>query len=353
MSGNVKTEERVRQSFAQQAEWCGRLGSPFMQKLMSGLGTGLDRSTATGDKILSWQGEPNAKGDAVALRLAGALHGAVRRGELPKLAAFYQPGADCSQAQLTGAALQAIQDKDEEFLHWLNFAPQTNEVRRAAIIYAGLLTFNSQHSLPVSLYELGASAGLNLSLAEFEYQFGKKVFGNANSGVKLSPDWRGVLPVANPINVVSKRGCDLNPLFVENSEDRGRLLSYLWPDQPERLARTEAAIEIALADPPKLDKTPADVWVEAVLEEEPEAGVARVFYHTIAWQYFPQLAKDKIRSAFEFHGRLSTNSTPLVWLSFEMVENNAPELVMQVWPNGDIHRLAGANAHVEWIEWFK
>ena len=67
---------------------------------------------------------------------------------------------------------------------------------------------------------------------------------------------------------------------------RARLLAYLWPDQPERLARLEAALAIAADDPPRVDKADAADWIEASLALAPEPGVTRVVMHSVAFQYF-------------------------------------------------------------------
>ena len=87
-------ESLVRAAFDDQHNWCEQMGSPFTARLLLGLSSALDKSTKTGKIILEWQGQPDAMGDSVALRLAGALHALVRRGQLPDLARFY-PQTPC------------------------------------------------------------------------------------------------------------------------------------------------------------------------------------------------------------------------------------------------------------------
>ena len=65
---------------------------------------------------------------------------------------------------------------------------------------------------------------------------------------------------------------DLHPLDVTKAADRERLLAYIWADQAERLARTEAAIAIAAADPPLLDRGDAADWLEAQLDPAPRGA---------------------------------------------------------------------------------
>ena len=75
------TEAAVREAFAKQAGWCRQLGSPFTALLCESLRDRLDRTTATGARVLDWSGD--AVMDALPLRLTGALHALVRRGRLP------------------------------------------------------------------------------------------------------------------------------------------------------------------------------------------------------------------------------------------------------------------------------
>ena len=79
-------------AFARQGRACDALGSPFMARLMPLLW----RIIAAGDgpvaaRILTWQGDPSALGDAVPLRLAGALHALVLTRADPGLVAPYPP----------------------------------------------------------------------------------------------------------------------------------------------------------------------------------------------------------------------------------------------------------------------
>ena len=169
----MQNQTKIQNIFDEQAHWCEKLGSPFTACLLKGLGKNLDHSTATGSKILNWVGQPNATGDAVALRLAGALHGLVRAGVLPALSAYYPPHPLPDEKELAGAAMAAIAQADAQICAWLEFAPQTNEVARSSLLYTGMRVITEQTSLLLALFELGASAGLNLMLTDFPIRLGK------------------------------------------------------------------------------------------------------------------------------------------------------------------------------------
>ncbi|MCF6344175.1 MAG: DUF2332 domain-containing protein [Devosiaceae bacterium] len=348
-------EAIIRQSFALQAKFCADLGSPFTANLLEGLGKNLNRLTKTGRTILDWDGQPDAFGDAIALRLAGALHGLVRSGQLPKLAKFYPPHSFTSPKELAKATMIAISEADDEICHWLTYAPQTNEVARSALLYLGMRVIAKETGLPLSIYELGSSAGLNLMLDKFHYRFAGQEFGALGSKVVLAPKWIGKLPDgANP-HIINRRGCDLNPLDIENPAHRLRLLAYIWPDQQERLDRAKAAIEIALNEPPKIDKADAADWVENVIDKNGEKGVARILFHSITYQYFPEDIKARIVTHMEELGNMASKQTPLAWLAFEQFEDQGACLTLRLWQgssnDGDLILLAKAGAHVKEINW--
>lgn len=348
----MQNEEEIRASFAKQAVWCEQLGSPLTAKLVAGLGAQLDRSTETGQRILTWNGQADALGDAVALRLAGALNALVQKGRLPELARIYPPNELPDQDVLTRAAMVAISEADDEICAWLDHPPQTNEVARSGVLYPGMCLVAQLTGLPLALYEVGASGGLNLFADRFSYQFGNEQRGDIASGVRLSPDWSGAEPPSVEPQIIRRMGCDRNPLDITRAEHRDRLIAYIWPDQAARIVRIKAALAIAQREPPEMVMMDAADWVEAQISETPEEGVTRVLFHSIAYQYFPEDVKQRIRARMEAAGALATKSAPLAWLSFEQDSDDGPRLTLRLWPqDGVVQQLAVAGPHVHSIEW--
>lgn len=341
----------VRDAFFDQAKWCERLGSPLTARLMEGLGRSLDEKTATGKGVLNWQGPPDGHGDSVPLRLAGALHALVRRGRLPGLAALYPPNDLPESPDLAVAAMEAIADADEEILSWLEFAPQTNEVARSAVLYPGLMIVAAHTGLPLSLFELGASAGLNLIPDRYAYRLGGAPFGDMGSPLLLEPGWSGPVPDGIDPQILHRRGCDRNPLDVSTARDRERLVAYVWPDQAMRLERVETAIELARENPPVIDKADAADWVDAVIGTRGHEGVARVLLHSIAFQYFPEETKRRIAEKVEYEGSIASRASPLAWLAYEQYESEGPRLILRLWPGNEEHVLAHGDAHGRSIRW--
>ncbi|MEJ1157215.1 DUF2332 domain-containing protein [Prosthecomicrobium sp. N25] len=344
------TDERIRKDFEEQAAWCDRLGSPFTAAVMRAAAAALDRSTQTGRAILDWPGAAGALADSVPLRLGGALHGLVRAGRLPRLAPLYPPNPMPDADGLAAALGATLAEADAEIRPWIDRPPQTNEVGRSAALYAGLVTVAGLTGLPLAVHEVGASAGLNLNLDRYAYDLGGRLFGDPASPVRLRPEWRGAAPEGPDPLVVSRRGCDLTPIRIADPEERRRLAAYVWPDQPERLARLEAALAVAARHPPEVDAMDAAAWVRARLGAAPQPGVARVLQHSIAFQYFPADGQAAITAHMEALGASARADTPLAWIAYEM-EEGVPTLTLRLWPGGTLRRLAVGNAHVSRLDW--
>jgi hypothetical protein len=341
-------EARARAAFAEQAQWAARLGSPFTARLCEALETGLDRASAVGARALDWPGDPSASADALALRLCGGLHALVRSGAAPELAALYPPAPLADADRLRQALAPVLARRD--LLRWLDSAPQTNEVGRSAVLMAGLMVVASRFPRPIALYELGASAGLNLQLDRYSYDLGGRSAGAANAPICLAPDWSGAPPPAASVRIASRRGVDLNPLDVRR--DRDRMLAYIWPDQPRRLALAAAALDLAAADPPPVDAGDAADWIEARLGSADRDGTTRAVIHSVAFQYFPPAAQARIAHHIGRVGADASVDSPLAWLRFEKrAEDDKYSLRLRSWPGGGDSLLAWAHPHASSIRW--
>ena len=342
----MEREGAVRAAFAQQAAYCVQLDSPFTALLCTLLGERLGRSTALGRRILDWPGNSAPFGDALALRLCGGLHFLVRSGRAPGLAALYPP-APLPEADALWQALLPVLE-DEALGPWLDSAPQTNEVGRSAVLMSGLLVVAARFGLPLRLYELGASAGLNLQLDLYGYDLGGLRTGDPDSPLQLKPDWHGPSPPRANLEIAGRAGVDLNP--VRPLAERERLIAYVWPEQAERLARLEAALALAAADPPRLDRGDAADWIEARLLA-PEPGVARVVMHSVAFHYFPERTKQRVAAHIEAAGAAAPAEAPLAWLRFEEQPGDEHfSLRLRIWPGQD-RLLAWTHPHGKSVTW--
>jgi hypothetical protein len=335
------TEAAVRAAFAEQAGWCEKLGSPLTARLCAVLAATLDRTTDTGRRALDWPGNPCSSADALALRLCAGLHALVRSGAVPALAALYPPHPLPDPARLA-EVLRPVLARDD-LAPWLDRPPQTNEVGRSAVLYAGLLVAAETLPGPFHLLELGASAGLNLNLDRYCYDLGGLRAGDPASPLQLRPGWRGAPPPDAVVRIVTRRGVDLDP----PAEPR-RLLAYVWADQAERLAQAEAAIRLLEADRPIVDRGDAAEWIEMQLASAPAEEGTRVIMHSVAYQYFGDETQARVTAAIEAAGA----TAPLAWLRMEKAPGEEKfGLRLRLWPGGEDRLLAWTHPHGRQVSW--
>lgn len=334
----------IRKAFRDQAAACTVLGSPLMARLMTGFATALQAGDPVADRVLGWQSDPSSRADSVPLRLAGGLHALILTRQDPALAAAYASGEDP-----TDAALAAIRRHPAFLLDWLASPPQTNEVRRSAVLIAATHWLTARFGLPLILSELGASAGLNLLWDSYTLSIRGHSFGPTAPTLTLEPDWTGSPPPLARPSVLDRRGVDLNPL--DPVADRLRLLAYLWPDQPDRLAHTGTALDLAAESRPPVDRADAAAWLETRLAL-PYAGALHLVFHTVAWQYFPPAAQARALAVLADAGSRATPDAPLARLSME-ADAGTPgaALSLTLWPGGVTVPLGRADFHGRWVDW--
>ena len=337
--------------FRSQARACESLGSPFTARILNGVADMMQPGDPVIDRILGWQGDPTSAGDNVPLRLAGGLHALVLSGQDRTLSALYPPQPAPNDARLSDVLRATIAAHPAHFMHWLNSPPQTNEVGRSAVLIAAGHLLADRFGLPLRVLELGASAGLNFGWDRIGLKIGQDHFGARASRLVLTPDWTGDPPPRTPFAVIHRAGVDLNPLDPTNGDDRLRMMSYIWPDQTQRLERMRLALELAQAFPTPVDQGDAAGWVEQRLGTVAE-GVTTVIYHTIAWQYFPQTTQDTAGQAIRAAGARATPKAPVAWFSMESDgRTDGAALRLRLWPGDATLDLGRADFHGRWVAW--
>jgi hypothetical protein len=290
--------------------------------------------------------------DAMPLRIAGALHNLHLTGDAPELGAIYR-GELTDQPAIDQLVCSLVERFDDRLLPWLDGPPQTNEAGRAASLMAGLLWLALRLGPRFELNEIGASAGVNTMMERYRFELGGVQVGPVSSPMRIAPEWRGPPPPDNGIDIVAIRGSDVAPIDLADPAAALRLKSYIWPDAPERMARIDAAIALAGEQAPDLVQADAGEWVPQVLSQLQPAGVGRVLYHSIMWQYLPPATRDAITAAMEQAGENASEERPLAWLALET--NRATfrhELTVRYWPGGETPLiLAEAHPHGAWVEW--
>ncbi len=340
----------VRAGIIEQAAHVGANSAPVTQRICLAQLAVLDSDTACGARMRGWPGR--VLEDALPLRLAGGLHWLHLTGADDRLAAVYA-GDVTDQTAVDALVLALVTAHDDALLPWFDSPPQTNEAGRSASFMAGLAWLAQRVGPRFELNEIGASAGINSMMDRYFYDLGGQHYGPAASLMRITPEWRGPPPPATQLRITSIQGCDQAPINLADPAQALRVKSYVWPENHERLARMDAAIQLASQHAADLVAMDAADWVAMRLATPQPDGVCRVINHSIVWQYIPQAGRARITAAIEAVGAQATASCPIAWLALET--NRATfrhELTVRHWPDGGEPLLLGeAHAHGAWVEW--
>ena len=141
---------------------------------------------------------------------------------------------------------------------------QTNEVRRAALLYpaVALAAARTPTRGPIGLLEVGCSAGLLLNLDRYGYRYqteqaGQLVAGPAKTTVglhcalELAPG--ASLPaLPRKLAVGARVGLDRDPVDLTDEDRYAWLEACVWADQPERLRLFAAAAAAQRGNRPEM-----------------------------------------------------------------------------------------------------
>ncbi len=345
---------RLLAAFDQQVGWCTQGASPFSARVLA-----LSRGWLAGepDALATLAGiDTDPLAAAVSLRWLGGLHHLALLGREP-WASLWPPAAALADAPLREAIAHAWHTERAHLLAALSRPPQTNEVLRSAALLPGLLHVAAVLRRPLHLAEIGASAGLNLWCDHYRHapSNGGWAWGDKAAALALRAEWRGEAPpVDAPLHIVRRAGCDATPVDLAQPGEDGRLASFIWADQAERLARLRAAVAVVrpqLATGGAVQARRAGDFVREQLATR-RPGEAFVLMHSVVWQYIAADEQAAITAQMQAAGAAATAHTPLAWLRFEPPR---PDLRVTLrcttWPGGDDRLLAEAHPHGAWVQW--
>jgi hypothetical protein len=225
---------------------------------------------------------------------------------------------------------------------------QSNVVKRSLVLRAGLAMVGSMARDPVTLVEVGCSAGVHLRFDDYRYEFAGRTWGKASSPVVVSADWRdgAVPPDLDPVPAVADRvGIDLNPIDVTDPDERLWLRALVWPENTAQAALQDAALKVVADDPPR---TVAGDVVDAlpqVIEDVPR-GTPVVVFHSATRMHVPA---DR-REAFDAAIAAIARGHELFHLSFEFHRDVEDGFGLELRRDAGPGRLlAVGHGHGEWL----
>jgi hypothetical protein len=318
------------------------------------------------------------------LLLLAAVHFLLLSGVDHPLAAYYDTVAevrgtpfDASPKNVAALFTTFCEDHRRELEHVIaTHITQTNEVGRCAALLPGLSHIASLYDwkAPLSLLDLGTSAGLNLLFDDYSYTYRSAsdesvlTAGSVDSVVSIECSARddvGSLPELRLPTMGERVGLDLSPLDPFSDEASSWLLACQWPDNPKRFGRLRGALANVRAteDPPRLEQgdmvgdlprvaasitgtTPLVVfhsWVAAYLDEDRQRMLADEVHALGETRPVHHLYCE---TPFETPG-LPTPPSP--------VPREGPDLataLVHIGPDSEPERLADTHPHGYWIRWW-
>ncbi|WLD91710.1 DUF2332 domain-containing protein [Alkalihalobacillus sp. AL-G] len=178
-----------------------------------------------------------------------------------------------------------------------NKSVQTNEVRRCAYLYPVFCHIYKKIGTPLSLIEIGTSAGLQLMWDQYSYSYGDdKVYGNKDSFLHLTASLReGTTPqmLTNSPPVHSRLGLDLNIVDLNHEEEYLWLKALIWPEHKERLEIFQkAAVQIQHTPPTLVEGDGVELLTKYAEEVSSDSTIC--IFHTHVANQFPDRLKQKL-----------------------------------------------------------
>ncbi|HLM96424.1 MAG TPA: DUF2332 domain-containing protein [Acidimicrobiales bacterium] len=254
---------------------------------------------------------------------------------------------------------------------------QTNEVGRCTALLPGLCHVAAQYGWnePLSLLDLGTSAGLNLLFDDYAYAYraaegdATLTAGAGDSGVTLECIARNdleQLPELRLPAMAARVGLDLSPLDPRSDDAALWLLACQWPDNPARFGRLRAALANvrAAAQPPRLERGDMVTDLPQIAATIPGDGPLVVFHSWVA-AYLDEAEQRTLADEVRALG----GSRPVHYLYCESpfetpglptppppVPREGPDLstaLVYIAPDGaPAIRLADTHPHGYWIRWW-
>ena len=292
-----------------------------------------------------------------------AVHHLLLRGQGAELAAFY-PNLTAVPAE--GDPFPVFRSVVLAHAHELaaviaTHHTQTNEIGRCNqfLLAFGLL---ADEVGPLAHLDVGTSAGLNLLLPRYSYDFEPGGCLNGGSPVQLQCSLRGDAPVPRVMPAVTRSvGVDLMPVDVTDDDAVRWLEACVWPDQADRFARLVAAIGLARQAPPDIRRGDAVASLAPLVDELAEHGHPVV---TNSWvlNYLPHAARlayvaelDRIGAERDLSWVIAEapDQTPGLPVATTDPPESITVLSLVRWRGGvrTSTRLGTTHPHGYWVKW--
>ncbi|AGE23004.1 DUF2332 family protein [Geobacillus sp. GHH01] len=304
------------------------------------------------DEKLLYLASHARSGQPIPNLLFGAVHDLLLKGYEHGLREFY--GSIVKEPRAPEAAfpyfrdfcLRYWEDIKNILVHRL---VQTNEVRRCAYLYPVFCCIYEQVKKPLSLIEIGTSAGLQLAWDQYRYDYGwGRPYGNLDSDVLIASNIRGdqrplLLPESPP--VAERIGIDLHVIDLKKEDDRRWMKALIWPEHKDRRQLFEKAARCLEQTPIRLIEGDGVELLSDLVAQVPSDTVVCIFHTHVANQMSDEAKRGLLEQLREI-GRQR---------DLFHVYNNMwdPKLHLDRMINGRECRqiVAETDGHARWFRW--
>ncbi len=329
--------ERLARKFRDQEKFAADY-SPLYARLFGVIGGWLADPAGAGDPLTGWLLEASHERRPldVTLLLAAGLHYAILAGEpsASELAEYFPTAGgeeSYSGRQFPDILRRTILSRQDELASFIQESTvQTNETGRGLCWLLPALTSGWPK---VHLIDLGASAGLNLVADQRAYRLESEVDGreimNCGRGRpgQFRTRCRGNLATLSKLKInrepaiLSRLGNDLAPFNLATRKDELTLMSFVWGDQLDRMARLKEGI----AAFHQVQKT--GEAVKLLPASLPDELAVFLKEHTIGWSARPVIIYNTWMTSYvldkgdSFSGHIGrwaeSRDRPVLWLQWE------------------------------------
>ena len=225
---------------------------------------------------------------------------------------------------------------------------QTNEALRSAAILPWIASTAKAWDAPIHLVDIGASAGLNLCLDRFDYDYdGHLILTAFSSATRLTLrcENRGgfALPERVPA-IASRTGLDLSPIDAADADATAWLEALVWPEHTDRLERLRAALDIRRDTDVRMVAGDAAVTLREVEASLPP-GPMVVFHTVMAYQLDQEQRRALDAAVAEVAER-----RPVARIAMEPVRGTGHQHIPVGLALHTAEVRASAHAHGRWID---
>lgn len=284
--------------------------------------------------------------------LLGAVHYLLLSGRKHELTAYYPSIVD--KPMESSGAVKYFKDFcmqfESEIIQLLeNKLVQTNEVRRCAYLYPSFCRIYQITKKPLTLIEIGTSAGLQLLWDKYSYSYkSNQKYGYKPSTLEISAEVQGdrfPLLFENSPPVDRRIGMDLHLNNLNDPEDYLWLKALIWPEHRERNSYFEKAAHCLKSQPLELIEGDGISILPDIVPNVSQDSTICIFHTHVANQ-IPANAKKNLSEQVQLIGRTRD--------VFHLYNNMWDlDLHLDYYVNGNEYSetLAETDGHGSWFTW--